>query len=41
VDDGENLISASRKAALRGLELERKSPRPELREKLMEILGII
>jgi hypothetical protein len=41
VDDGENLISASRKAALRGLELERKYPEPELRGKLMEILGII
>ena len=41
VDDGEDLISASRKAALRGLELERKYPRPELRGKLMEILGII
>jgi hypothetical protein len=41
VDDDEELISASRKAALRGLELERKYPRPELRGKLMEILGII
>ena len=41
VDDGEGLISASRKAALKGLELERKYPRPELRGKLMEILGII
>jgi hypothetical protein len=41
VDDAEGLISASRKAALRGLELERKYPRPELRGKLMEILGII
>jgi hypothetical protein len=41
VDDGENLISASRKAALRGLELERKYPEPELRGKLMEILGVI
>ena len=41
VDDGEDLISASRKAALRGLELERKYPEPELRGKLMEILGVI
>ncbi len=41
VDDGENLISASRKAALRGLDLERRYPTPELRRKLMEILGII
>jgi len=41
VDDGDELISASRKAALRGLELERKYPRPELKGKLMEILGII
>ncbi|MCK5554380.1 MAG: hypothetical protein KAJ09_14610, partial [Deltaproteobacteria bacterium] len=41
VDDGEDLISALRKAALRGLELERKYPEPELKGKLMEILGVI
>lgn len=41
VDDGKDLISASRKAALRGLELERKYHEPELRGKLMEILGVI
>jgi hypothetical protein len=41
VDDGEDLISASRKAALKGLELEREYPTPELKRKLVEILGII
>jgi hypothetical protein len=41
VDDGKDLIAASRKAASKGLELERKYPAPELRGKLMEIMGII
>lgn len=41
VDNGEDLIAAARKAALKGLELEKKYPAPALREKLMEILGII
>ena len=41
VDDGTELISASRKAALKGLELEGKYPAPGLRGKLMEMLGII
>lgn len=41
VDNAKNLISASRKAASRGLELEGRYPTPVLRGKLMEILGII
>jgi len=41
VDDGTELISTSRRAALRGLELEGKYPDPGLRGKLMEVLGII
>jgi hypothetical protein len=41
VDNGKELVSASRKAALKGLELERKYPAPALREKMMELLGII
>ncbi len=41
VDNSEDLISASRKAALKGLELEKEYPAPVLRGKLMEILGII
>ncbi len=41
VDDGKDLMAVSRKAASRGLELERKYPAPELRGKLMEIMGII
>jgi hypothetical protein len=41
VDDENELIATSRKAASRGLELERKYPAPALREKLMEILGVI
>lgn len=41
IDNSEDLIAASRKAALKGLELEREYPAPVLREKLMEILGII
>jgi hypothetical protein len=41
VDNDKDLISASSKAALKGLELEREYPAPVLRGKLMEILGII
>lgn len=40
-DNGKELVSASRKAALKGLELERKYPAPALKEKMMELLGII
>jgi hypothetical protein len=41
VDDGTELILTSRRAALKGLELEGKYPAPGLRGKLMEVLGII
>lgn len=41
VDDENEFIATARKAASKGLELERKYPAPALRGKLMEILGII
>lgn len=41
VENGKDLISTSRNAALQGLESEGKYPAPVLRGKLMEILGII
>jgi hypothetical protein len=41
VGDGIEFISTSRRAALRGLELEGRYPAPGLRGKLMEVLGII
>jgi hypothetical protein len=41
IDDENELIATSRKAASRGLELERRYPAPELKGKLMEILGTI